>query len=112
MVTKIANNPFDIVFQAVNELYPNTEARIQFDPTLNMEEQEYGYTEFGESGTLPIVGINPELPVSAAIEILAHELAHVIVGYIADHGPEWEKVFSEINDKYTEIMKNMQKKSK
>jgi hypothetical protein len=31
---EIINNPFDIVLNAVVELYPNTEALIQFNPNL------------------------------------------------------------------------------
>jgi hypothetical protein len=44
--------------------------------------------------------------VNNAVEILAHELAHVVAGFEEgkdDHGPAWETAFESIKQEYGRI---------
>lgn len=34
--------------------------------------------------------------VCGSLDVLAHELAHIIAGHEADHGPKWQNVYSSI----------------
>lgn len=105
---KFINNPFDTVIQAVKELYPETHALIQFNPYLRGKEfGECGCTSFPDNPNDPIiVDISTNIPFYAMIEILAHELAHVIVGPNKedDHKEEWQAVFEAIHRKYDELV--------
>ncbi len=106
---EIINNPFDIVIQAVEELYPDTQALIQFNPTLRGREyRECGRTIFPDDGSIPLIDISTNIPFDVMVEILAHELAHVIIGADVEieeeHGKQWEKVFDAIHKKYMELV--------
>lgn len=67
----------------------------------------FGSTTFPDDG-IPLIDINPELTVCNAVEILAHELAHVIAGADAEHGRQWNSVFDEINERYNGLMSKPQ----
>lgn len=65
----------------------------------------YGITTFpADENEVPLVEISAELTVQDAVEILAHELAHVAVGVGAGHGPKWEKAFKKIHEEYLNMM--------
>lgn len=109
---KFINNPFDIVIKAVDELYPNTRAWIQFNPNIKPRKFLWwrfgccGCTTFPEKGDIqvPIIDISTNIPFEAMLEILAHELAHVVAGVDAKHNKGWEEVFHNINIKYYDIL--------
>ena len=105
---KFINNPFDIVIQAVKELYPDTHALIQFNPDLRGKKYgECGCTTFPDNPNDPIiVDISTNIPFNAMIEVLAHELAHVVVRLNEedDHGERWQEVFEAIYRKYNELV--------
>lgn len=103
----IDNDPIRTLFQAVNELHPNLDCDIQYDPTITFEKDGcYAYTEFPNDGSKPVVGIGMEAPFYAIVELIAHELAHVVVGFIENdpHGPEWQKEFDKIHTKCNELV--------
>ncbi|MGB9660678.1 MAG: ClpX C4-type zinc finger protein [Moorellaceae bacterium] len=105
---RFINNPFDIVIQAVKELYPDTQALIQFNPNLRGKEyRECGRTIFPDDGGIPLIDISTNIPFEAMVEILAHEIAHVVVGPDVEpeeeHGKKWEEVFEAIHKKYMEL---------
>lgn len=61
----------------------------------------YGITTFpADENEVPLVEISAELTVQDAVEILAHELAHVAAGIDAGHGEAWEKAFHRIHQEY------------
>ncbi len=100
----IDNDPFSVVIEAFQTLYPDKTCVIQFDHTLNYDEKEFGLTQFyNPELDIPLVCINPKLSVCHAVEVLAHELAHVAVGPAEEHGEQWEKAFSAIHEMFMQI---------
>lgn len=79
MASPFINDPTAIVARAFSELYPGVEYVAQYVPDLRDETNgtAYGLTIFPDDGSTPIVCISAEAPISAAPELLAHELAHV-----------------------------------
>jgi hypothetical protein len=83
--------------------------RAQFVPNLCDESgnRAFGLTIFPVDGSAPIVCISAEAPISAAPELLAHELAHVATPEDKDHGEAWQTAEKAIGDKYDEILNTM-----
>ena len=81
----------------------------QFVPNLCDESgnRAFGLTIFPDDGSAPIVCISAEAPISAAPELLAHELAHVATPEDRDHGEAWKAAEKAIGDKYDEILNAM-----
>lgn len=106
MASPFMNDPTAIVALAFRELYPRLEYYAQYVPGLADEEGKpaYGLTIFPDDGSTPIVCISAEAPISAGPELLAHELAHVVAGKAAEHGPEWKAAAEAIFQKYNEII--------
>ena len=105
------NDPFALVAKAFKNLYPDKEYTAYWEPNIYGDEPEdtvkpCGLTDFGEDGTV-VVFVDPGIPVTHAVEIFAHELAHVSVGVNHDHDPEWEKAFDAIFDEYNCIATEM-----
>lgn len=96
----IENDPFKKVIEVFEKLYPDKQAKIFFMDTD--EWKAYGVTFFNIN-QLPIIWIDPDYSVRKATEVLIHELAHVAVGYEANHGPEFEKAKNTITNKYNEL---------
>lgn len=103
------NDPFGVVYEAFCNLYPDRDMKL-----LSIEWMEglkdddgndvCGCTTFTDNDEC-YVYVSADIPVSGAVETLAHELAHVAVGERAQHGPEWEKAFDQIYNEYNRIMK-------
>jgi len=100
------NDPFKVVIQAFEELFPNLDAEIQFNPTMDYENKEYGRAIFPDDGSTPLIEINPKLSVENAIEIIAHELAHIAAGIDSEHNEKWETAFQQIHEKYVYIIES------
>lgn len=95
------NTPFQDVIDATLRLCPNTKCQVGFEQDLQEKEGAYGATQFCEDGTI-YIELDANTSVVNLIEILAHELAHVIINRVEedDHGEEWERVFEEIFKEY------------
>lgn len=95
------NDPFAIVWQAFENLYPGKQdnVTVQWYP---MENGSYGVTNFADDGTIDVC-VDPNLNVQDAVEILAHELAHIAVGYESGHGEQWNAAFDAIQKEYYKI---------
>lgn len=109
MASPFQNDPSAIVALAFRELYPDAEYYAQLVPALEDEtgKPAYGLTIFPEDGSAPIVCVSAEAPISAEPELLAHELAHVVAGEGAGHGPEWKAAEEAISRQYDEILNAM-----
>ena len=64
-------------------------------------------TIFPDDGSTPIVCISAEAPISAAPELLAHELAHVATPEDTEHGESWSAASEAIFKKYNELLGTM-----
>lgn len=106
MASPFMNDPTAIVALAFRELYPRLRYYAQYVPNLEDEDGKtaYGLTIFPDDGSTPVICISAEAPISAAPELLAHELAHVVAGETAEHGPEWKAAEEAIFQKYNEIL--------
>ncbi len=94
---------FNILLDIFNTTYPEHDCVIEFVQGMHDKEQAYGCTDYGDP---IIVSIDASLAVSDAIEIIAHELAHVVAGYHARHSDKWENVFTDINITFNAYMAN------
>ena len=104
MDSPFGNDMFTLVYRAFKNLYPDKECDCQWVPELEPAEdgcEILGLTTFSEDSAL--VEISAQLRIVDAVEIFAHELAHVAVGSDADHGPEWEAAFDSIFNEYDRI---------
>lgn len=104
------NDPFPALFEAFECLYKDAESveihlvmPEDFDLTGDDGEPAVGLTLFPDDGGEPVIYVSAELPFYNVVEIVAHEMAHVIAGQDAGHSDEWEKAFSEIHMLYGEI---------
>ena len=99
------NDPFETVWTAFHNLWPDAVCEVCWRGGLRDEEGEpvWGVTTFVDYA-IPEVAINPSLEVWDAVEVLAHELAHVAVGIDEDHGDAWKKAFDAIHDEYARIL--------
>ena len=106
MASPYMNDPSAIVARAFAELYPGIDYHAQFVPDLCDESgnRAFGLTIFPDDGSTPIVCISAEAPISAAPELLAHELAHVATPEDRDHGEAWQTANRAIGDKYDELL--------
>ena len=109
MASPFQNDPTAIVALAFKELYPDVEYYAQIVPALEDEAGKpvYGLTIFPEDGSTPIVCVSAEAPISVEPDLLAHELAHIVAGEEAGHGPKWRNVEEAIAKKYDEILEGM-----
>ena len=99
------NDPFAMVWRAFHNLWPDVECEVCWRSGIRDENDEpvWGATTFVPD-EIPEVAINPSMEVWDAVEVLAHELAHVAAGVDAHHGGEWEKAFDGIHDEYMRIL--------
>lgn len=99
-----SNDPFALVWEAFKNLYPDKECECWFDVVDDPEDENghYGWTQWNDDGTIT-VAVDVGLHLADAVEIFAHELAHVAVGSDADHSEEWAKAFDAIHEEYNRI---------
>jgi hypothetical protein len=95
-----ALRPFDLPIEAFNALYPDRKVKIDFIPNDQCADSEggkaQGFTLFPDDGSVPEIWINGTIPIEGLPDTVAHELAHVVCGFDADHGPEWDAVYQAI----------------
>lgn len=105
MLSPFVNDMFSMVYYAFDSLYPGKPVRIWWNaniPNAADGEQRAGLTSFNEDGSID-VDIDALLPVADAVEILAHELAHVAAGEDEGHGEKWEQAFDAIHAEFDRI---------
>lgn len=80
-----------------------------WEPQIRDEEDGkpvYGLTDFADDGSVAVF-VKPSLEVADAVEVLAHELAHVAVGVEHDHDEVWQEAFDKIFEEYNRIGSQM-----
>lgn len=65
------------------------------------DPEALGATNFPDDKGRVQVRLRPDMAIGDSLSVLAHELAHVIVGKDGGHGPEWEKTYADIHEEYT-----------
>ena len=110
-------DPYISLLQATQNLYPDLCVNIRFDPSIRKRFFFFGcwgYTEFKDTSEGVVTGdgysecrytqknivISAHLPVIHSVEIIAHEIAHAVVGIKAGHGPVWKKVFYDLHKEW------------
>ena len=109
MIAPFQNDMFAMVWGAFKKLYPDKDCEIYWEPQIRDEEDGkpvYGLTDFADDGSVAVF-VKPSLEVADAVEILAHELAHVAVGVEHDHDEVWQEAFDKIFEEYNRIGNQM-----
>lgn len=109
LIAPFQNDMFAMVWGAFKKLYPDKDCEIYWEPQIRDEEDGkpvYGLTDFADDGSVAVF-VKPSLEVADAIEILAHELAHVAVGVEHDHDEVWQEAFDKIFEEYNRIGSQM-----
>lgn len=113
-------NSWQIILEVINRLYPGFDAKISFLPPSRFKaeldskikdgavveenpDDACGFTYFDGDKT-PVIAIHSEVPTDASIEIIAHEVAHVVAGKNEGHGAKWEEIFNTIHLEYTKVV--------
>ena len=109
LATPFHNDPAAIVARAFRDLYPGLEYTAQLVPTLEDDAggPVFGQTFFPDDGGVPVISISAEAPANAVPELLAHELAHLVAGVEADHGPDWEAALDAIGARYDDLLSDL-----
>lgn len=109
MESPFKNDPFALVWAAFKRLYPDKDCMCAWEPKALKDEygrDVYGMTTFASDGRV-VIAVPAGLSVNQAVEILAHELAHVAVGHGEGHGKEWSAAFDAIFDEYFKVAKEL-----
>ena len=101
---RIINDPFNTLYEVIDELYPDLDCDVQYSEELNIDGNTYGVAIFPQDGSKPLIELDPNQSVLDVLEVIAHEVAHVIAGLEADHGEKWEREFTKIHEKFLERM--------
>jgi len=99
-------NPYEVLLQAVKNLYGDFNVHIEFDASFRKRFVFFGHwgeTCFPDDNGPPTIKVSAHLPVIHSLEIIAHELAHVIAGQSAGHNREWEEIFEKIYKEWEKL---------
>ncbi len=110
MPISLVFDPVGTVLQAFQNLHPDRTARVSWssrtrtkgvDGVTIMERREPdGWIDPTQTF---VVLVDSELPIEAALEVLAHELAHVVVCDNDQHGPDFDAALSAIHAEYIRL---------
>lgn len=96
------NNPITFLINVFEDLYPGVDCKVHI---VQGQKKCLGDTWFPDDGSTPVIQIGAEKTIPQMLDIMAHELAHVVVGPDSKHGPEWTAVYEELFLKYNEKFK-------
>jgi len=89
---------FDNIFHGLNYKIYLTSEKIEREG----EKKAYGATLWPDDEDIAVIFISTELKIMDAVEVLAHELAHVATPK-EDHSKAWEIAFEIIHIEYERI---------
>lgn len=94
------NSLYEIVIDVATRIKPDIDCDIFF--ANRMKRRKKGLTVFPENKS------RTKIFIKHGLEILAHELAHVICPEDDKHGDNWERTFSVIQQNYNTIVMEME----
>lgn len=111
---KVIYNPLDILFRAIERV--NDISATMVFTTKEQCDENWGYTQKNKDGTY-IIGIAVELTLQDALEIIAHEAAHIMAKSHEkpeedQHDEEWEFWFDMIQKQYENEIKTLEREEK
>lgn len=105
------HDPFQVLLRVFAAEWPEARVRVQFDANEHeggqIPDGKLGYTAMDEDP--PVVRVWVGCPVEGGVDIMAHELAHVVAGSAAGHGPEWRAAYNRLNLLFCEAMGSRQR---
>lgn len=106
LTSPFENDMFALVAMAFRNLYPEKQYRVRWATEVKDPDDERpmgGMTFFPDDEEIPYIEIACNQYMLDAVSCLAHELAHVAVGYDAGHNEEWESAYEAIRTEYDRI---------
>jgi len=94
-------SPFEDLFKAAETV---SGKEIHCSVSFADIEDGLGFTLFPDDISEPIVQIHFDQTIPQLLDIMAHELAHVICGSSEEHGSDWEKTYEQINEVYNRMV--------
>lgn len=110
---KIKNNPIDVLLEIFEENYPNESKQINQIMFADFKGKNLAVTQFYENAMADIYikahrGIfKKPMALEQITELLAHELAHIIVGIENEHNDKWENAFEDLHKKLQHRMEKI-----
>lgn len=95
-------NPISELEAAARDAFPAIDCDVTF--AVFPDDGPYGQTLWPDDGGRVVVQVAVGIPLEAVVEVMAHELAHVVAGADAEHGQEWEAAFDAIHRAYCRRM--------
>jgi hypothetical protein len=90
-------DPIAVVLESARALWPDMDCDIHWcEPAGHAEG--YGSTTWTD-GEPPCILIRADIPMTAIVEVIAHELAHVAEPE-DDHGAKWDAAFTAVQEEY------------
>lgn len=110
---KVLNNPFDVLFEAIKKV--NDIDAMLMITTKEQCDGNWGFVQRDKNETY-LIGIAAELSLQDALEIIAHEAAHIMAKShdkpeTEQHDREWNFWFENIQKEYMEMCKKLEKES-
>jgi len=112
-------DPIEHLLNCIKKKYPNLKCLIQFDSDYqkNNNSESFANTCFPDDGSEPVITIDGTVPYSASLELISHEIAHVICHQELNqdltkcseeeaHSSVFKKEFEELHLLYSSTYKN------
>ncbi|QCG93942.1 hypothetical protein E6C67_08310 [Azospirillum sp. TSA2s] len=87
------HDPIKATLETISMRHPDLSVEVHF---ANDVEGGAAYAMFPDDGAAPSIVLSSDIPVFAVPGVIAHEVAHVVVGIDAMHGPVWEAEYRAI----------------
>lgn len=104
------NDPYATVFQAFREMYPSIKVELGWATPDELDGAK-GCCQWSPDGDVR-VALDVTLPVIGSVDILCHELAHVVAckdcnGDGDHHCQAWADTYARLRDRYCEIVEGL-----
>jgi len=103
---RVTFDPMLLVRETAAHLYPKSQAIIFF----SVDEGKNAYGAIRMENGEAVITIDLLTPLGRVPEILAHEIAHAVVGIDKKHGNEWKKAFGAIHKEFDRRMRLLAKR--